>query len=154
MEDIKLKITQAFNDRALIGSDGHYSIADVWGESISGIKDPNAVARRMVAAWNACAGVPTSELEANGATAGFWGRACARLKGKNDKLKAENAALRAALRNVLSTGLNGGNNVRLAFISASQKPLSDEDIERAEKSEIATNLAWELLTNDKSKPEQ
>lgn len=62
---------------------------------VSGNDPENA--RRIVAAWNYCAGVPTSELEANGATAGFWGRACARLKGKNDKLKAENAALRAAV---------------------------------------------------------
>ena len=60
-------------------------------------KDWGINSRRIVAALNYCAGVPTSELEANGATAGFWGRACSRLKGKNDKLEAENAALRAAV---------------------------------------------------------
>lgn len=42
-----------------------------------------------------------------------------------------------ALTEVLATGLNGGNNVRLAFIAASQQVLSDEDMEKAEASERA-----------------
>lgn len=54
--------------------------------------------RRIVAAWNYCHGVPTAELESNGADAGFWGRACSRLETKNEKLEAQNAALLAAVK--------------------------------------------------------
>lgn len=141
-----------------------------------------ANARRLVAAWNYFTGVPTEEIESMASGVDFWRGKIIELKQKAqgstqsqdmtnteeevyntdfrkiasriERLEAENAALRAALRNVLSTGLNGGNNVRLAFISASQKPLSNEDIERAEKSEIATNVALELLSNENYKIEE
>ena len=58
---------------------------------------------------------------------------------------AEIAELVEALREVLRTGLNGGNNIRLSFIAASQKALSEEDLERAEQSEKAVAIAAELL---------
>jgi hypothetical protein len=56
-----------------------------------------ANARRIVAAVNYCAGVPTHELESQGADAGFWGRACSRIERKNKRLEDENARLRAAV---------------------------------------------------------
>lgn len=58
----------------------------------------NGVARRICAAWNYCEGVPTNELENEGADAGFWGRACARLERKLDQAQEENATLRAAVK--------------------------------------------------------
>lgn len=56
------------------------------------------IAKRVVAAWNYCHGVPTAELESKGADAGFWGRACSVLETKNEKLEAQNAALLAAVK--------------------------------------------------------
>lgn len=61
-------------------------------------KVDDGVSERIVACVNHCQGIPTADLESKGATAGFWGRACSRLKGKNDRLHAENAALRAAVQ--------------------------------------------------------
>jgi len=54
--------------------------------------------KRIKAALAFCADIPTAELESNGAMAGFWGRACSRLKSKNDKLQEQNARLLAAVQ--------------------------------------------------------
>jgi len=54
--------------------------------------------KRIKAALSFCEGTPTDELESNGETAGFWGRACALLNSRNDKLQEENARLLAAVR--------------------------------------------------------
>lgn len=59
---------------------------------------PEDIARRIVASWNYCHGVPTAELESKGADAGFWGRACSNLETKNEKLQAQNADLLAAVK--------------------------------------------------------
>ena len=108
MEDIKLKITQAFGDRALIGSEGHYSIADVWGESVSGIKDPNAVARRIVASWNACEGLETELLETLPLNFKAHALQCAGLREENASLRAAVAEMQRMLLPLerLETGLS------------------------------------------------
>lgn len=49
--------------------------------------------------------------------------------------------LLTALKDVLSTGLNGGNNVRLAFIAAGGKELNDELLAKADASERAVEAA-------------
>jgi hypothetical protein len=56
-----------------------------------------------------------------------------------------------ALRDLLATGLNGGNNVRLAYIAAGGKALSDELLTKAEKSEAATQRARAILAKHSSK---
>ncbi len=89
MEDLKLEITQALKGRALIGAEGHYSIADVWGEHISGV-DHNAAARRIVAAWNACEGLETELLETLPLNFKAHAMQCA-------AMREENATLRAAV---------------------------------------------------------
>ena len=53
------------------------------------------------------------------------------------ELKKEKAELLDALKEVLATGINGGNNVRLAYVAASQKELSPEGLYKAELSEMA-----------------
>lgn len=48
--------------------------------------------------------------------------------------------LEACLK-LLRTGLNGGNNVRLAFLAMSAHGLSSESLAQADESEHATELA-------------
>lgn len=57
----------------------------------------------------------------------------------------EREELRRVLEEVLETGLNGGNNVRLAFVAAGGKPLGKDDLLRAERSEKATQEAFALI---------
>ena len=45
--------------------------------------------------------------------------------------------LLAALKDVLTTGYNGGNNIRLITVGISGKACKQEDLDRAEKSEAA-----------------
>jgi hypothetical protein len=59
----------------------------------------------------------------------------------NARLIAAAPDLLEALEEVLGTGLNGGNNMRLAFMAASQQVLSDEALRDAEKSEMAVAKA-------------
>lgn len=49
--------------------------------------------------------------------------------------------LLAALKRMLNTGLNGGDNVRLAFIAAKQDALDAKELAEAEASEQAVNAA-------------
>ena len=51
-----------------------------------------------------------------------------------------------ALEELLRTGLNGGNNVRLAYIAAGRRELSDELLAKAEASEQAVQRARAALT--------
>lgn len=60
---IKIDSIEMFKGRASINV-GKKSLADVWGGHISGIDDHQGVARRLCAAWNACEGIPTGDLEA------------------------------------------------------------------------------------------
>lgn len=53
------------------------------------------------------------------------------------KLMAAAPELLKALKAVLRTGLNGGNNLRLAFMAASRNVLSDEVLAQAARSEAA-----------------
>jgi hypothetical protein len=53
--------------------------------------------------------------------------------------------LRQALIDVMQTGLNGGNNVRMSLIAAGRKALAEKDLAIAEASEIACNNARQLL---------
>jgi len=46
--------------------------------------------------------------------------------------EARIARLEEALRGVLNTGLNGGNNIRLAYIAAGRKALTEELLAQAE----------------------
>lgn len=62
------------------------------------------------------------------------------------RLEADLVVLREALRDVLATGLNGGNNMRLAYIAAGQQALSDELLAKAEASEQAVRRAREALS--------
>lgn len=62
------------------------------------------------------------------------------------------AELEASLREVIHTGLNGGNNVRLAFIAASQRELSPANLAFAQKSEDAVKRAYELLGDCTASP--
>lgn len=57
--------------------------------------------------------------------------------------------LREALRDVLATGLNGGNNLRLAYIAASQKELGEKELARAAASERAVNRARAALNTSR-----
>lgn len=57
--------------------------------------------------------------------------------------------LEAAVRDLLATGLNGGNNMRLAYIAAGGKELSDELLAKAEASEQAVNRARKALSGEK-----
>ena len=59
----------------------------------------------------------------------------------NARLIAAAPDLLAALKQVLATGFNGGNNVRLCLIAAGQKALSKEELDRAEFSEMAVQNA-------------
>ena len=56
-----------------------------------------------------------------------------------------------ALKEVLATGINGGNNVRLAYISASHKELSAESLRKAELSEMAVLKAMKAIENAEKK---
>lgn len=100
-------------------------------------------AKRIVNSVNACAEISNEELE-NG-SAGFWGMFAARNGRQRDRLLS-------ALKGVLETGLNGGNNVRLSLIAASRKELSSEDLSRAEKSEQAVLYAWEAINAIEKEP--
>lgn len=53
--------------------------------------------------------------------------------------------LAEALENVLSTGLNGGDNVRLAYIAAGQHSLKDDALSEADASEAAVKQACQAL---------
>lgn len=97
-QDIKLKIIANSETRTLIGANNYYGLMDVFGSSCGGHDSHFEISSRLISAWNYCEGVPTSELESGGSSAGFWGRAASRLKSKNDKLKADNDALRAAVK--------------------------------------------------------
>ena len=55
--------------------------------------------------------------------------------------------LAGCLEKVLSTGLNGGNNVRLAFIAASQQSLKDDALSQADASEAAVKEARQALAS-------
>lgn len=63
----------------------------------------------------------------------------------NAHLIAAAPDLLEALGEVLSTGLNGGNNYRLAMMAASRNVLSDETLERAEASERAVTKAYAAI---------
>lgn len=63
----------------------------------------------------------------------------------NAHLIAAAPELLEALAEVLATGLNGGNNYRLAMIAASQKALDDKTLARAEASERAVQKAWAAI---------
>ncbi len=110
--------------RAVIGNKKHQSIADVWGRGISGV-DHHESARRLCAAWNACSGIPTEDLEV-GAKRDNTHRNVKSLTSIIDmsilaKLKAENEQLKQCLKQVIDTGLNGGNNVRQTLEAALAK---------------------------------
>lgn len=70
---------------------------------------------------------------------------CATLQAENAAQQTRIAELEDTLAEVLSTGLNGGNNVRLALIAASHQALDAEDLARAERSERAVTKAHQLL---------
>lgn len=53
--------------------------------------------------------------------------------------------LSKALKNVLATGINGGDNLRLVYIGMSNRALTASDRERSELSEAAVNEAREAL---------
>ncbi len=59
----------------------------------------------------------------------------------NARLIAAAPDLLTALKEVLATGFNGGNNVRLCMLAASQKELSPESIYKAHLSEMAVLAA-------------
>jgi len=59
----------------------------------------------------------------------------------NARLIAAAPDLLEALEEVLNTGLNGANNMRLALMAASQQVLGDEDLQAAEASETAVEKA-------------
>lgn len=61
------------------------------------------------------------------------------------QLAAERVELVAALEELLCTGMNGGNNVRLALIAAKQDALSDDELRNAELSEAAVRRARTIL---------
>jgi hypothetical protein len=71
----------------------------------------------------------------------------AEVSGNSDICKANAELIAAApdlleaLRAVLGTGLNGGNNVRLALMAAKGGALDDDDLAEAEKSERAVDMA-------------
>lgn len=52
---------------------------------------------------------------------------------------------KVALTQVLETGLNGGNNVRLAYIAASRGPLDQATLDKAQDSEVAVQQARQLI---------
>jgi hypothetical protein len=54
-----------------------------------------------------------------------------------------------ALEEMLSTGLNGGNNLRLAFMAPSQQVLDEGALQDAEKSEAAVTKARAALNKAK-----
>ena len=88
--DFKLVFKGIHKEGAYISKEGQTDFS-------IGVLSSEYIAKRVVAAWNYCHGVPTAELESKGAEAGFWGRACSRLETKNEKLTAQNAALLAAV---------------------------------------------------------
>lgn len=59
-----------------------------------------------------------------------------------DPVRAE---LLEALQGVLATGLNGGNNYRLAMMAASRQVLDAETLEKAEASEQAVQKAFAAI---------
>lgn len=61
--------------------------------------------------------------------------------------------LREALEDVLRTGLNGGDNMRLAYLAAGGKALTDELVAKAEKSEQAVKRALAALAHPASAAE-
>lgn len=85
---------------------------------------------------NTCAGWMVSP---NGETRKAHTEDCSYVKAINAvaALYAQRDGLDKALRNVLATGLNGANNIRLALIAAGGKELGADDLARAEKSEEA-----------------
>lgn len=87
-----------------------YWISDSKGALICATKDRDE-ARHIAACVNYCEGIPTEELESKGKDAGFWGRACSRLEGERDELKAQNAALRAENERLKSSILELGNQL-------------------------------------------
>lgn len=59
--------------------------------------------------------------------------------------------LLAALKAVLASGLNGGNNVRLAFIAASRNSLDAESLAQADASEAAVVSARAAIAKAEGK---
>lgn len=66
----------------------------------------------------------------------------------NDQLSAARTSLEEAegiIRDLLANGLNGANNVRLAFLSAGGKELSQDLLDQADRSEDAVKRADNFL---------
>lgn len=63
----------------------------------------------------------------------------------NAHLIAAAPELYEALKDVLASGLNGGNNVRLAFMAASRDALDDKALAQAERSEQAVTKAYAAI---------
>lgn len=62
-------------------------------------------------------------------------------KTELEKEREQKAELLEACKALLATGLNGGNDVRLAFLAASGRALDDEDLQRGEDADRALALA-------------
>lgn len=71
------------------------------------------------------------------------------LGGSNARMLHEAAErireLEAAINGLISTGLNGGNSVRLALLAAKRTELDSRDLTEAEASEKALQYALSLL---------
>ena len=87
----------------------------------------------------------------NGGTEYYGGYLVAESIPRQDHVNLIAAApdLLEALEEVLATGLNGGNNLRLAFMAASQQMLEAGALEDAEKSETAVLKARAAIAKAK-----
>ena len=63
--DFTLEIITETKSRVVVGNDAKAmrGLLDVWDKACGGHDNFNEIARRIVAAWNYCAGIPTEALE-------------------------------------------------------------------------------------------
>lgn len=137
------------------GDTTDHAIADIWLEAAD-------MARPHEARWHAERDRLRAELAALAAfkafvhmrldTAGVpthpdgpHSKEGCRIGDRLDLILTELAEARQVIRDLLATGLNGGNNVRLAYLAAKQNVLSEDELAKAELSEQATQRAYALL---------
>lgn len=107
---------------------------------INGVKDDNRIENLQLEDWDQHTSSHSGGSKRDDLTKKRM-EVLASYREEHKRLKEINAELLEACEELLRTGLNGGNNVRLAFMAAKQGALDAEDLRIAEMSEVAANKA-------------
>jgi hypothetical protein len=123
------------------------------GEKVNGVR--NSIVGSQALNWSEHVYPLVATLDSAGFTGLPYPEAKARfqllidrvkeLEESEAELEAQRDEVVRALKGVMQTGLNGGNNYRLAMIAASRRELDAETLAEAEASEAACVVAREVL---------